>query len=470
MAMAMHDRRRWRLGIAMSVGAGWRAAALAALVALPLAASAADARSTLDGAADVVVAGTDPVVVFPDGISFPAEVSSDEEIAEISLLYRPEMIETLNEAPPDFEPGMAASVVHDLDLRDGSLPTGIDIVYHWRITEADGDVVETPERSVTWYDSRFTWETIESELVSVNYYDGNVGHAQAVLESADATVRKLAERFGAELTDPIRLWIYPSREDFNGSLAPNSEPWMVGAAYPWFGVIKAVLPPGDSGEIGRVVPHEISHQVLYQATKNPFNSAPAWLDEGLASLEQENGQDALWAAIVAAGEAGQLGHIRVLNGQFPYDTGEAMLAYAQSLSIVTYIIDTYGEEGLSKLIAVFREGVTYDEAVERALGVTMDELDAAWRAAAPEQARRQLNPVGGDNYAGIDLGGDDAALLASGGLVMAVVAVAAVVLGIRARRNVRQWEDEADPTPGLTLILPDGGHRHILREADGARP
>jgi len=450
----------------MGSGATWRVAALAALVALPLAATGAGARSTLDSAADVVVTGTDPVVAFPDGISFPAEVTSDEEIADISLFYHPEMIETLNEAPPDFEPGTSASVVHDLDLRDGSMPTGIDILYHWRITEADGDVKETPERRVTWYDSRFTWQTISTDLVSVNYYDGNEGHARAVLDSADATVRKLAERFGAQLTDPIRLWIYPSREDFNGSLAPNSEPWMVGAAFPWFGVIKAVLPPGDAAEIGRVVPHEISHQVLYQATKNPFNSPPAWLDEGLASLEQEGGQDALWAAVAAAGDAGKLEHIRVLNGQFPYDTGDAMLAYAQSLSIVDYIIDTYGEEGLSKLIAVFREGVTYDQAVEQALGVTMDELDAAWRAAAPERARRKLHPVGGDSYAGIDLGGDHAALLASGGLVMALAAVAAVVLGIRARRNVRQWEDEADPTPGLTLLTFDnGGNR---REPTGA--
>ena len=35
----------------------------------------------------------------------------------------------------------------------------------------------------------------------------------------------------------------------------------------------------------------ISHQVLYQATKNAFSSPPQWLDEGLATYWQESGRD-----------------------------------------------------------------------------------------------------------------------------------------------------------------------------------
>ena len=53
-------------------------------------------------------------------------------------------------------------------------------------------------------------------------------------------------------------------------------------------VIMAVLPPGNYDEVGRVVPHEISHQVLHQATDNPFSRPPQWLNEGLAVYWQES--------------------------------------------------------------------------------------------------------------------------------------------------------------------------------------
>ena len=48
-------------------------------------------------------------------------------------------------------------------------------------------------------------------------------------------------------------------------------------------------------DIRRAVPHEISHQVLHQATKNAFNSPPQWLDEGLATYWQETGRDRFYS-------------------------------------------------------------------------------------------------------------------------------------------------------------------------------
>ena len=69
-------------------------------------------------------------------------------------------------------------------------------------------------------------------------------------------------------------------------------------------------PEGGTREVGRVIPHEVSHQLLYQATKNPFNSPPTWLDEGLAVSNQESGNEDSPALLKDATEKGHLFSIR----------------------------------------------------------------------------------------------------------------------------------------------------------------
>jgi hypothetical protein len=438
--------RRWRLPILSTL-----AVAVSLLPAWFGGPAAAQTQS--ENAAGVVITAGDPVPQFPQGMTFPVDVTSDEEIAEIDLLYHPAFIDTLNLGKVEFEPGTSFSGAYDLDLRDGSIPPGVEIRYRWRVTEADGDIAESAERGVTWLDTRFQWTEISSPRVTVNAYNGDPAFNQQVLDSAEATIDRLSEQFGAETTKPIRIWVYNSREDFNGTLAPNSETWIVGAAYPWLGLINAVLPPGDEEELGRVIPHEISHQVLFQATKNPFNQPPGWLEEGLATLAQDGGQEMLWRAVEYAAGAGQLDDLAVLNGQFPYDSGDALLAYAQSMSVVSYILDTYGEEKMSELIAVFREGVTFDEAVQRSLGISLQQLSDDWQAQALEQAKRERDELDSPATAFTDPGsnGDSgiADLLASGALVMAVVVALGIAGLIRSRRNATQWDElDDDPSSG----------------------
>src|SRR5690606_42158048 len=61
-------------------------------------------------------------------------------------------------------------------------------------------------------------------------------------------------------------------------------------------------------------------------------------------------------------------------------SSDLVLAYAESESIVRFLIETKGEDATAALLAVFQEGVSYDDAVQRALGVSLDQLDQEWKA------------------------------------------------------------------------------------------
>ena len=71
--------------------------------------------------------------------------------------------------------------------------------------------------------------------------------------------------------------------------------------------------------------------------------------------------------------------LRSLSSSFPAAHGGAFLSYAQSRSLVAYLIDAHGWEKIRELLAVFQEGSTYDDALHRVYGFDMGALDEIWR-------------------------------------------------------------------------------------------
>jgi hypothetical protein len=316
--------------------------------------------------------------VFPSTIDFGLTAEAPQEIVRAELLYAPRGVETISLIEADFAPSRRIELTFPLDLYQNYLPTGLDIHYRWRLTDAAGGVTESPEQVVLWQDTRFAWQEVATDQVSVYFYTGNETFNRRILESAQATIDELQPIFGLERSRPIRIWIYNSRDDFTGAQVPNSESWFVGASYTGYYLIQLVIADGNDSEIGRIVPHEVSHQLLFQATENPFNLPPRWFDEGLAVYNQDVESAGYPATLQAAVDDGQLLPLSTLTREFPFD-GSHHLAYAESLSVIQFIVAEWGLDGLGRVIAAYREGVSHDEAFEDGLGVTVAELEQRWR-------------------------------------------------------------------------------------------
>ncbi len=428
----------------------------------PAVAHAQDASALIGTPAPIpgfAVARNEAKSDFPNGIDFRLDATSETPIAALELMYHVPGIETLSVELPPFEAGATSlKIEHPIDLRAGELPPGLDVLYHWRITDENGDVVETPEQTVAWIDSRHDWTPLAGPRVTVYSYDGNAEFQQTTLDSAERTIDKLFAAYGFLPTQPIRIWSYTAKEDLYGALPPNSEPWIAGAAFPALHLIMAILPPGDDKELARVVPHEMTHQVTDQVTKNPFNGPPLWLNEGLAVYWQESGRDRFYTYALQAADSGELPPLRTLNGEFAYDSEGALTAYALSLSVVIYILDTWGDEGMAKLLATFREGVTYDDAVQQGLGVSFDELDRGWREDLKEKAGRLL-ASGSTRFGDEPAGGPGTGssiwqelLMSAGTIVLGLALLISLLAGflslLRHRRR-REAEDEDDEFTGV---------------------
>jgi hypothetical protein len=179
----------------------------------------------------------------------------------------------------------------------------------------------------------------------------------------------------------VRILVYSAQADFQSASFHGGLEWVGGTYYSDQNVILVFAPSGQQGvQIAqRAIPHELTHAVIHQVTDNPYGDLPQWMNEGLASRGEGQmlppSADALSTAIAQR----KLISLRALSGAFPVDSDEAQLAYAESYSAVSFLLDRYGRARVNQLLQVFREGVTYDDGLKRVLGLDQSQLDQEWR-------------------------------------------------------------------------------------------
>lgn len=347
---------------------------------LALAALVASTLSQTAGAASLTVHANEATPDFPMGITFHLEADVSQPVTRVELRYYPDGLPVIQVARPEIRPGTHVDVTHTVDLLLNYLPPAVDVRYRWRLFLADGDAVDTEEQTLFYMDQQHDWQTLQRGVVTLYYYAGNPSFAEQALATTVNSVERFDRTFGVTTDRPIRVVMYASDRDFRAALPAGSDDWVGGFAEPDLGLIVVAIRPGDTGEIARMLSHEVVHVVMAQATANPFNSPPPWLNEGIASYYQEVPDDRFAPVLQRAVRAGNLDTVRALNSAFPPDPGAAILAYAESESIVRFIVEEKGADAIADLINVFREGVSYDEAVQRALGIDLDQLDHEWKA------------------------------------------------------------------------------------------
>jgi hypothetical protein len=67
-----------------------------------------------------------------------------------------------------------------------------------------------------------------------------------------------------------------------------------------------------------------------------------------------------------------------------------MLSYAQSASVVQFIRQRYGADGIRKLLSAYANGASCTSGVEEALEISLDKLESDWRISLEPKARWRM--------------------------------------------------------------------------------
>ena len=276
-------------------------------------------------------------------------------------------------------PAASVDVSWTLDMRKtGGLPPGAMVRYWWVIRDAAGGRIETAPLSVRFNDGRHSWQELTEGLVSVFWYSGAASFAGDIMSSAQEALDKLAKDTGAVIEKPLRFYIYATQQDLLGAMIFPQE-WTGAVTYAEFGTIVMGLSRDNMAWGKRVIAHELGHAVTHQITANPYSDLPRWLDEGLATYNEGLLDVSFSTALHRAVTSGTLFSVRSLASPFSALPELASLSYAQSFSIVDYLIGTYGQEKMLQLMSVFGHGSTYDRALTTVYGFDTDGLNTRWR-------------------------------------------------------------------------------------------
>jgi len=331
----------------------------------------------------VLVTASSATPHFPQNIAFHLEASANSgEITSVNLLYHAANTPVMKRVRVPFERGQRVTLDYALDTQTDFLAPGLDIEYRWAFTLSDGTQFRSDPATLFYMDGQQQWKKKTSGPITLWWYSGDDRFAQDAIDTATRAATTLRKTFNVTGNRPIRILLYASARDLRVALPPNSAEWIGGGASPDLGIIHAAIAPGPSAasEIRRIIPHEMSHMIVYQASLNPYNHPPLWLDEGLAVHNQETPDVRFRPLLRDAADNGKLIPIRALNSPFPFSTDQALLSYAESESIVDFIISAYGSKYVGALVSAFKDELSYDQAVKKVLKESIDDLDKEWKA------------------------------------------------------------------------------------------
>jgi hypothetical protein len=263
-------------------------------------------------------------------------------------------------------------------LKVGGLPPGSTVTYWWRVKDAGGNRVETAPAQVRYDDLRYQWRSLTEGKVNIYWYNGNEAFARELMSAAQQALERLAEDTGASLEEPAELYIYASAADLQGAMVYPQE-WTGGVAFTRYSIMAIGIAPSDIEWGKTTIAHELTHLVIHQMTLNPYNDLPIWLDEGLAMYNEGPPDPAFTNFLIQAIAKNSLISVQSLSSPFSAYAAEAYLSYAESYSLLEYLITTYGQGRMLELLNVFRQGSSYDGALEKVYGFDMDGLNGLWR-------------------------------------------------------------------------------------------
>lgn len=315
---------------------------------------------------------------FPDSITFFLAASSEAPIRRAAFFYWLEGQDSRNLERVAFTSGDMITASYTWETNRITVLPSTPIYFLWELEDEAGKVYVSDEMLVYFDDLRFAWNEISDDEIVVRWYEGSQDFGQLIYSTARESLDQMKAATGAGLDIPIFVLLYSNPEDF-ASWHFRVEEWVGGRASPPLGITTQIINPLHGEDwIRDVIPHEIAHLFFYQQIQSNLASWPSWMDEGFAQFFEFNDKRAVLARVERVAQEGALIPLRHLNGSFGPETEGVYQSYDQSLSVIVFLIETWGEIGLEALIREIREGQTINESLRAAFGVTFEEFEAGW--------------------------------------------------------------------------------------------
>ncbi len=336
---------------------------------------------------DIVMLSDDVVSQFPNGISFNLSLESSSPIDDIRVFYRSEGAVTTTYGRLEFEPGRKTQGHFFLDTSVGGeggtttfIPPGAVFRYSYEVSNQAGDVIRTEEKEFVYTDSRFEWTPISEGPITVYYYGPTETRAHSILQASLEATTNMARVLGVDDVKHINIIAYNNYRHMVTALPPRAQSVREGLVTQGqaFTELRVLLVLATDPDIEGIASHEVTHVLVDDASGRAYRIVPSWLNEGLAEFGNVAPSESYDNALLYGIYTRRLKPLPYLTN-FSGDPNDVVISYGHSRSVVSYLINTYGEEKMAELMAQMDLTLSLDVALTLVYGFDQSGLDAEWR-------------------------------------------------------------------------------------------
>jgi len=237
-----------------------------------------------------------------------------------------------------------------------------------------------------------SWETQKGEHFIIHYTPATESSwALSVLRKAEYFYEKITPRIGYvrynrfwTWEDRLKIFIYPDKMSFTQKT--GYPPWTKGIAIRDRDLVNSrviVAYQQEEDFLDGVLPHEISHFILRDFIGFDVE-IPLWFEEGIAQLQEKDKvyhAEHFMKKIVEDDQHIPILDFIQLDIRGELDSIKVSLFYAQSISIIDFLIKKYGSHKFGDLCQYIKEGKVFEDALRRAYSNIIDsssELEDKW--------------------------------------------------------------------------------------------
>lgn len=243
------------------------------------------------------------------------------------------------------------------------------------------------------------WKELKSDHFIIYYVDSD-DFANITANKAESYYKKIADDLGYarysnfwQWDNRVKIYIYPDRASFiKGTGQPE---WSYGVArYDK----KEISSYSDSKDfLDGLLPHEMTH-LIFRDFVGFKGQVPLWMDEGVAQWEEPEKRRLVARAgryLIAARKDLVLQDLMATDIRQSNDEEKVRNFYIESVSVVDFMIKTFGAQAFTEFCRQLRDGKSFGDALHAAFPSveSLYELDQRWRkfvGPAPPEAETEI--------------------------------------------------------------------------------
>jgi len=231
-------------------------------------------------------------------------------------------------------------------------------------------------------DSLDKFETVrDGDLIIKLHKDEAPVLKEYVIPLAHKALATMAAKYEMTVKGPILIEMFPKHDDF--AVRTVGLPGMIGALGACFGRVVTLDSPRARQQPGdflweATLWHELGHVITLQMSNQ---RVPRWLTEGISEWEETQARkdwtrpgDAMFARVLNRGESIKL---KEFNESFQ-DPKRISLAYYQGRLVVDYMVQTFGQPAMNRLLRAYGRGLDTDAALTQAMNTDLTKMQAGF--------------------------------------------------------------------------------------------